>query len=60
MGFLEHESKGIIVQKADAILHSALELIAAVPGDCHAGGVTSAILGALDDVDVVVEDLAGV
>lgn len=48
------------MQKADAILHSALELIAAVPGDGHAGGVTSAILGALDDVDVVVEDLAGV
>lgn len=57
MRFLEHKGKGIIAQKADAILHSAFELIAAVPGDARADGVTCTILGALNDVNVVVKDL---
>lgn len=57
MRFLEHKRKGIIAQETDAILNTAVELIAAGPGDSGAGRVAGAIFGTLYDVDIVVKDL---
>lgn len=55
--FFHHQGIRIVPHEANAVLNGPFELSAASPGNSSTGGVTRAILGAFDDVYVVVKDL---